>query len=104
MSLLQEQKDSAESMQTISDMGALEQMGIIAPTSTKGDIPYSIQPPLKVESDNSSEILQRLNEIESLMKSGFDEITRKLSNTVVSVAQKAGRRRTRRVRSKKYRR
>jgi len=105
MSLLGEQQQAAQSMQSISDTGALEQLGIVTPGTKPAENPYLAQPSLKMESSNNSVVLQRLNEIESLIKGGFDQITKKLSNTVVSAGHRGGaRRRTKRARSKKYRR
>jgi hypothetical protein len=65
------------------------------------------QPPLQGVADNSA-VLQRITELETLVKSGFDRINSKLANTVISVsatpmaapvsAQRGGRKKTRRSR------
>jgi len=61
------------------------------------------QPPLQGVADNSA-VLQRITELEALVKSGFDRINSKLANTVISVsatpvsAQRGGRKKTRRSR------
>ena len=68
---------------------------------TKGNV----QPVLKVAPGETNQaILQRISELEQIVKDGFDKISSKLSNTVVSAAaQKGGKRRTVRRRRSKMR-
>ena len=82
--LLQAQAD-AQPTPTLSDLDTLQQMRVIQIPSTTTMGSYSIQPPLTGVVDNSA-VLQRLAELESLVKTGFNEITSKLANTVISVS------------------
>jgi len=82
--LLQAQTDAQPT--TPSNTEALQQMGAIQPpVITTTTNPYATQPPLTGAVDNSA-ILQRLAELETLVKNGFDKIAGKLSNTVISVS------------------
>jgi len=73
----------------------------IVPTISEG----SVQPVLKVAAGETNQaILQRISELEQIVKDGFDKISSKLSNTVVSAAaQRGGKRRTVRRRRSKMR-
>ena len=82
--LLQAQAD-AQPTPTISDMEALEQLSVIPAPSTTTLGPYSVQPALQGVVDNSA-VLQRLTELETMIQSGFDKITGKLANTMITAA------------------
>jgi len=101
--LLQAQAD-AQPTSTLSDIDALQQMGVVQTPPTTTVAPYSVQPPLAGVVDNSA-VLQRLTELETLVKTGFSEITGKLANTMISVsaipAPTRGGRRTRRRQKRK---
>ena len=61
----------------------------------------SVEPILQVQTgDTDRAILQRLSELEDMIKDRFDMISSKLSNTVVSSTQSGGKRRTKKRRSK----
>ena len=84
--LLQAQAD-AQPTPTISDMEALEQLSVIPAPSTTTLGPYSVQPALQGVVDNSA-VLQRLTELETMIQGGFDKITAKLANTMITASTK----------------
>ena len=102
--LLDAQAD-AQPTSTVSDIENLEALGVIQIPSTTTANPYLSQPPLQGVVDNSA-VLQRLTELEEKIKEGFDSVSSKLANTMITVAsappstQRGGRTR----RSKKTRR
>jgi len=64
-------------------MDAFLRMGDSQTTTIAEPMQEISQPPLEGVADNSA-VLQRLSELESVVKSGFDRITSKLANTVIS--------------------
>ena len=75
----------------------------VVPTITNAVFP-TLQPALDVSQGNTQQaILQRLSELETMIKDGFGNIMSKLSNTVVSAAHAGGKRRTKKNRRSKMR-
>jgi hypothetical protein len=90
--LLQAQAD-AQPTTTISDIDSLQQLGVIQVPSTTTN-PYSVQPALK-GATSSDAVLQRLTEIETMIKNGFDKIASKLANTMIMAKSQGGGKRRR---------